>query len=96
VSGKTPPRLSTPVAQWLRRHARQHDWSPERLVPYLTAEHGSQPERSVRDFLWNLKHQAIEAGDLTDPDDWIDAQTLIADLRADSDDAMAQYRDAFE
>ena len=61
----------------------------------VVAATGPANDLAVRDFLWNLKHQAIDAGDAPDPDDWLDAQTMIADLRHDSDDALSQYRDAF-
>lgn len=95
MNGKQPHRLSTAAQQFLRRHARQNDYSCAKLLPLVVAATGAAHELGVRDFLWNLKHQAIEAGDNADPEDWIDAQTLIADLRIDSDDAMTQYREAF-
>jgi hypothetical protein len=92
---KRPLRLSAAAQQFLRRHGRQNDYSCAKLHPLVVAATGPAHELGVRDFLWNLKHQAIEAGDNADPDDWIDAQTLIADLRLDSDDALSQYREAF-
>jgi urease accessory protein UreF len=92
---RTPGRLSPLAQQFLRRHARQHDYSTAKLHPQVVAAAGATNELAVRDFLWQLKHQAIEAGVALDPDDWTDAQTVIADLRADSEGALSQYRDFF-
>lgn len=88
------PRLAPPAAQWLRHNARQHGYSATRLLPLLTAAVGPANEHSVRDFLWSLKFAAHDAGEWDAPpvDDGAD---LIADLRADSEDALSQYRQVF-
>jgi hypothetical protein len=95
MSGRQPRSLTLAAQQFLRRHARQHDYVTAKLLPLVVAAVGPVRELSVRDFLWSLKYQATEAGENVDSDDGADTLALIADLRSDSDDAMAQFRGAF-